>query len=117
MRHKKVGRLLNRTRSHLNSMLKNLSISLIKYERINTTLSKAKELRRFIEPIITKSKKDTVSNRRLVFSRTRSIETVKKLFNELGPRFYERNGGYIRILKSGYRKGDNAPLAYVELVY
>lgn len=116
MRHRKIGRFLNRTKSHVQAMLKNMLISLIQYERIKTTIAKAKELRRFVEPIITKSKVDTVSNRRLVFSRTRSIKIVKKLFNEIGPRFYERAGGYTRILKCGYRKGDNASLVYIELV-
>ncbi|VFP88657.1 50S ribosomal protein L17 [Buchnera aphidicola (Cinara piceae)] len=116
MRHRKTGRLLNRTRSHLQSMLKNMTCSLIKYEYIKTTLSKAKELRRFVEPIITLSKYDTIVNRRLVFSRICNIFTVKKLFHELGPYFYSRPGGYLRILKCGFRKGDNATIAYVELV-
>ncbi|VFP83798.1 50S ribosomal protein L17 [Buchnera aphidicola] len=116
MRHRKIGRLLNRKRSHLESMLKNMVCSLIKYEHIKTTLPKAKELRRFVEPIITISKYDTVANRRLVFSRIRDIFTVKKLFHELGPHFYSRPGGYLRILKYGFRKGDNAPIAYIELV-
>lgn len=116
MRHKKIGRFLNRTRSHLKSMFKNMICSLLIHESIKTTLQKAKELRRFIEPIITLSKIDTVSRRRLVFSKTRNHEVVKKLFNELGPYFLTRTGGYLRVLKSGFRKGDNAILAYVELV-
>lgn len=116
MRHKKIGRSLNRTRSHLKLMLKNMTCSLVKYEYIKTTLPKAKELRRFIEPIITRSKYDTICNRRLVFSMVRDIFTVKKLFHELGPHFYSRPGGYIRILKCGFRTGDNAVMAYVELV-
>ncbi|VFP79318.1 50S ribosomal protein L17 [Buchnera aphidicola] len=116
MRHRKTGRLLNRKRSHLKSMLKNMTCSLIKHEYIKTTLPKAKELRRFVEPIITLSKYDTIVNRRLVFSRIRNIFTVKKLFHELGPYFYSRPGGYLRILKCGFRKGDNATIAYIELV-
>lgn len=116
MRHKKKGRLLNRTRSHVKSMFKNMICSLIQYEYIKTTLPKAKELRCFIEPLITRSKYDTIANRRVVFSRIRDIFTVKKLFNELGPYFYSRPGGYLRILKCGFRKGDNATMAYVELV-
>lgn len=116
MRHRKSGRLLNRKRSHLQAMLKNMACSLIKYEYIRTTLPKAKELRRFIEPIITFSKFDSISNRRLIFSRTRDIEVVKKLFSDLGPHFFLRPGGYTRILKCGFRKGDNALLAYIELV-
>ncbi|ABJ90769.1 50S ribosomal protein L17 [Buchnera aphidicola] len=116
MRHRKIGRLLNRTRSHLKSMFKNMTCSLVKYEYLKTTLSKAKELRRFIEPIITIAKYDTIANRRIVFSRVRDIFTVKKLFHELGPHFYSRPGGYLRILKCGFRKGDNSIIAYVELV-
>ncbi|WP_075434091.1 50S ribosomal protein L17 [Buchnera aphidicola] len=116
MRHRKTGRLLNKTRSHLKAMFKNMICSLIKYEHITTTLPKAKELRRFFEPLITRSKYDTISNRRLVFSRVRDIYSVKKLFHELGPFFYSRPGGYLRILKCGFRKGDHAPLAFVELV-
>lgn len=116
MRHRKSGRLLNRKKSHLNAMLKNMACSLVKHEYIRTTLAKAKELRRFIEPIINFSKFDTVPNRRLIFSRIRDILTVKKLFHILGPHFSSRFGGYTRILKCGFRKGDNATLAYIELV-
>jgi|TARA_B100000700_G_scaffold267138_1_gene306746 large subunit ribosomal protein L17 len=97
-------------------MFKNMCISLVEHEVIKTTLPKAKELRRHIEPLITLAKQDTVANRRLAFSRTRSKEAVGKLFNELGPRYTSRPGGYLRILKCGYRAGDNAPMAFVELV-
>jgi large subunit ribosomal protein L17 len=97
-------------------MFKNMSVSLIEHEVIKTTLPKAKELRRVIEPLITLAKQDSVANRRLAFARTRSKEAVGKLFNELGPRYVERPGGYVRILKCGFRTGDNAPMAYVELV-
>ena len=116
MRHRKSGRHLNRTSSHRQAMFKNMSVSLVEHEVIKTTLPKAKELRRVIEPLITLAKQDSVANRRLAFARTRSKEAVGKLFNELGPRYAERPGGYIRILKCGYRTGDNAPMAYVELV-
>ncbi|AEH39891.1 50S ribosomal protein L17 [Buchnera aphidicola (Cinara tujafilina)] len=116
MRHRKSGRLLNRKKNHLNAMLKNMACSLIKYEYIQTTLPKAKELRRFVEPIINYSKNNTISNRRLIFSRIRDILIVKKLFNDLGPHFSLRSGGYTRILKCGFRKGDNATLAYIELI-
>ena len=116
MRHRKSGRQLNRTSSHRQAMFKNMSVSLIEHEVIKTTLPKAKELRRVIEPLITLAKQDSVANRRLAFSRTRSKEAVGKLFNELGPRYVERPGGYVRILKCGFRTGDNAPMAYVELV-
>ena len=116
MRHRKSGRHLNRNRSHVEAMFKNMSVSLVEHEVIKTTLPKAKELRRVIEPLITLAKQDSVANRRLAFARTRSKEAVGKLFNELGPRYAERPGGYIRILKCGYRTGDNAPMAYVELV-
>lgn len=116
MRHRKSGRHLNRTSSHRQAMFKNMSVSLVEHEVIKTTLPKAKELRRVIEPLITLSKQDSVANRRLAFSRTRSKEAVGKLFNELGPRYAERPGGYVRILKCGYRTGDNAPMAFVELV-
>ena len=116
MRHRKSGRHLNRTSSHRRAMFKNMSVSLVEHEVIKTTLPKAKELRRVIEPLITLAKQDSVANRRLAFARTRSKEAVGKLFNELGPRYAERPGGYIRILKCGYRTGDNAPMAYVELV-
>ena len=116
MRHRKSGRHLNRTSSHRHAMFKNMCISLVEHEVIKTTLPKAKELRRHIEPLITPAKQDSVANRRLAFSRTRSKEAVGKLFNELGPRYVNRPGGYVRVLKCGYRTGDNAPMAYIELV-
>ena len=116
MRHRKSGRHLNRTSSHRQAMFKNMAVSLIEHEIIKTTLPKAKELRRVAEPLITLAKEDSVANRRLAFSRTRSKEAVGKLFSELGPRYQERSGGYLRILKCGFRAGDNAPMAYVELV-
>lgn len=116
MRHRKSGRHLNRTSSHRQAMFKNMTVSLFEHELIKTTLPKAKELRRVAEPLITLAKEDSVANRRLAFSRTRSKEAVGKLFNELGPRYASRPGGYIRILKCGFRTGDNAPMAYVELV-
>ncbi|GAA5170729.1 MULTISPECIES: 50S ribosomal protein L17 [Halomonadaceae] len=116
MRHRKSGRHLNRTSSHRHAMFKNMCVSLVEHEVIKTTLPKAKELRRHIEPLITLSKQDSVANRRLAFSRTRSKDAVGKLFNELGPRYVNRPGGYVRILKCGYRTGDNAPMAYVELL-
>ena len=116
MRHRKSGRQLNRNSSHRQAMFKNMCVSLVEHEVIKTTLPKAKELRRVIEPLITLAKQDSVANRRLAFSRTRSKEAVGKLFNELGPRYAERPGGYVRILKCGYRTGDNAPMAFVELV-
>lgn len=116
MRHRKSGRQLNRNSSHRQAMFKNMSVSLIEHEMIKTTLPKAKELRRHIEPLITLAKQDSVANRRLAFSRTGSKEAVGKLFNELGPRYVERPGGYVRILKCGFRAGDNAPMAFVELV-
>lgn len=116
MRHRKSGRHLNRDSAHRKAMLKNLAISLFEHELIRTTLPKAKELRRVAEPLITLSKVDTVANRRLAFDRTRSKEAVGKLFTDLGPRYTERPGGYIRIIKCGNRPGDNAPMAYVELV-
>lgn len=116
MRHRKSGRHLNRTRSHLQAMFKNMSSSLVRHELIKTTVPKAKELRRVVEPLITLAKTDSVANRRLAFSRLRDRESVSKLFNELGPRYRERPGGYLRILKCGYRPGDRAPMAYVELV-
>ncbi len=116
MRHRKSGRHLNRTSSHRQAMFKNMAVSLIEHEIIKTTLPKAKELRRVAEPLITLAKEDSVANRRLAFSRTRSKDAVGKLFSELGPRYQERTGGYIRILKCGFRTGDNAPMAYVELV-
>jgi large subunit ribosomal protein L17 len=116
MRHRKSGRHLNRTSSHRQAMFKNMSCSLFEHELIKTTLPKAKELRRVAEPLITLAKEDSVANRRLAFARTRSKEAVGKLFNELGPRYANRPGGYIRIMKCGFRPGDNAPMAYVELV-
>jgi large subunit ribosomal protein L17 len=116
MRHRKSGRQLNRNSTHRSAMFRNMAGSLIEHEVIKTTLPKAKELRRVVEPLITLAKEDSVANRRLAFSRTRSKETVGKLFSELGPRFKERPGGYTRILKCGYRAGDAAPMAYIELV-
>ena len=116
MRHMKSGRKLNRTSSHREAMFKNMASSLIKHELIRTTLPKAKELRRIAEPLITLSKVDGVANRRLAFARLRDKQAVGKLFVELGPRYRERPGGYLRILKCGFRPGDNAPMAYVELV-
>jgi large subunit ribosomal protein L17 len=116
MRHMKSGRKLNRTSSHREAMFKNMAASLIKHELIRTTLPKAKELRRVAEPLITLAKIDGVANRRLAFARLRDKQAVGKLFVELGPRYRERPGGYLRILKCGFRPGDNAPMAYVELV-
>ena len=116
MRHRHSGRQLNRNSSHRKAMFRNMTASLIEHELIKTTLPKAKELRRVAEPLITLSKKDSVSNRRLAFDRLRSKMAVGKLFSEIGPRYEERPGGYIRILKCGYRTGDQAPMAYVELV-
>ncbi len=116
MRHRKSGRHLNRTRSHLRAMFKNMSTSLVRHELIKTTVPKAKELRRVVEPLITLAKVDSVANRRLAFARLRDRDSVTKLFNELGPRYKERPGGYLRILKCGPRSGDRAPMAYVELV-
>ena len=116
MRHMKSGRKLNRTSSHREAMFKNMASSLFKHELIRTTLPKAKELRRVAEPLITLAKTDGVANRRLAFARLRDKEAVGKLFVELGPRYRERKGGYLRILKCGSRVGDNAPMAYVELV-
>jgi large subunit ribosomal protein L17 len=116
MRHMKSGRKLNRTSSHREAMFKNMASSLIKHELIRTTLPKAKELRRIAEPLITLAKVDGVANRRLAFARLRDKQAVGKLFVELGPRYRERPGGYLRILKCGFRPGDNAPMAYVELV-
>ncbi len=116
MRHQKSGRRFNMPGAHRDSMLRNLAISLIEHELIKTTLPRAKELRRVAEPLITIAKEDSVAHRRLVFDRTRSKATVGKLFDELGPRYQTRPGGYTRILKCGYRHGDNAPMAYVELV-
>ena len=116
MRHRKSGRQLNRNSSHRQAMFRNMAVSLIEHEVIKTTLPKAKELRRVAEPLITLAKEDSVANRRLAFSRTRSKEAVGKLFSEIGPRYAERPGGYTRILKCGYRAGDAAPMAYIELV-
>ena len=116
MRHQKSGRKLNRTSSHREAMFKNMASSLFKHELIRTTLPKAKELRRVAEPLITLAKTDGVANRRLAFSRLRDKQAVGKLFVELGPRYLNRPGGYLRILKCGFRPGDNAPMAYVELV-
>ena len=116
MRHRKSGRQLNRNSSHRQAMFRNMAASLMDHEIIKTTLPKAKELRRVGEPLITLSKEDSVANRRLAFNRLRQRDTVTKLFNELGPRYKERPGGYLRILKCGYRAGDSAPMAYVELV-
>ncbi len=116
MRHRKSGRQLNRNSSHRNAMFRNMAVSLIKHELIKTTLPKAKELRRVAEPLITMSKSDSVAKRRLAFARLRDKAAVGKLFAELGPRYQERPGGYLRILKCGYRPGDQAPMAYVELV-
>lgn len=116
MRHRHGLRKLNRTSSHRLAMLKNMSNSLLRHELIKTTLPKAKELRRVVEPLITLAKKPTLANRRQAFSRLRDRQMVTKLFEELGPRYATRNGGYLRILKCGFRDGDNAPMAYVELV-
>ena len=116
MRHKYSGRKLNRTSSHRTAMFKNMMASLIEHEEIKTTVPKAKELRGFVERLITISKNDTVAKRRIVFSRIRSKEAVSKLFNDIGPRFKQRPGGYLRILKCGYRPGDKAPMAIVQLV-
>jgi large subunit ribosomal protein L17 len=116
MRHRKSGRQLNRNSSHRNAMFRNMAFSLIKHELIKTTVPKAKELRRVAEPLITMSKSDSVAKRRLAFARLRDKSAVGKLFAELGPRYQARPGGYLRILKCGYRQGDQAPMAYVELV-
>ena len=116
MRHRKSGRQLNRNSTHRQAMFRNMTNSLFRHELIKTTLPKAKELRRVAEPLITLSKNDSVSKRRLAFSRLRDDETVSKLFTVLGPRYKERAGGYLRILKCGYRPGDAAPMAYVELI-
>ena len=116
MRHRYSGRKLNKTGPHKRAMFRNMTASLVEHELIKTTLPKAKELRSFAEPLITLSKQDNVANRRLAFDRLRNKETVAKLFTDLGLRYQERPGGYIRILKCGYRTGDKAPMAYVELV-
>jgi len=116
MRHRQSNRKLNRTTSHRLAMFRNMSVSLLKHEIIKTTLPKAKELRRFVEPLITLGKEPTLANHRLAFDRLRDRDMVVKLFGELGPRYKTRPGGYLRILKYGFRKGDNAPMALVELV-
>ncbi len=116
MRHRNSGRQLNRNSSHRKAMFRNMAASLFDHEIIRTTVPKAKELRRVAEPLITLAKEDSVANRRLAFNRIRDKEMVGKLFNDLGPRYKERAGGYLRILKCGYRAGDKAPMAYVELV-
>lgn len=116
MRHRKSGRQLNRNSPHREAMFRNMAVSLFRHELIKTTVPKAKELRRVAEPLITMSKEDSVARRRLAFSRLRDAQAVGKLFAELGPRYKERPGGYLRILKCGYRVGDKAPMAYVELV-
>jgi large subunit ribosomal protein L17 len=116
MRHRKSGRKLNLTSSHRLALYRNLATSLVEHEIIKTTLPKAKEIRRYIEPLITLSKEDSVAGRRLAFARLRDRDAVSKLFGELGPRFKARPGGYTRILKCGFRAGDASPMAYVELV-
>lgn len=116
MRHRKSGRQLNRNSSHRKAMFRNMAVSLVTHEMIRTTLAKAKELRRVAEPLITLAKSDNVAKRRLAFSRLRDRASVTKLFNELGPRYKDRPGGYLRILKCGFRTGDKAPMALVELV-
>ncbi len=116
MRHRNSGRQLNRNSSHRKAMFKNMAVSLFDHEVIRTTVPKAKELRRVAEPLITLAKEDSVANRRVAFSRLRDDAAVGKLFADLGPRYKERPGGYMRILKCGYRPGDKAPMAYVELV-
>ncbi len=116
MRHRNSGRSFSRTSSHRKAMFSNMCCSLIEHELIKTTLPKAKDLRRYIEPLITKSKKDSVAQRRYAFDILRSKVAVGKLFKDLGPRFSERPGGYIRIIKCGYREGDNAPMAIVEFL-
>ena len=116
MRHQKIGRTLGRKSSHRKAMYRNMAASLIQHETIRTTLPKAKELRRVVEPLITMAKQDGVSRRRLAFSRLRDKASVGKLFNELGPRYKDRPGGYLRILKIGFRAGDSAPMAVVQLL-
>ncbi len=116
MRHRKSGRQLNRNSSHRKAMYRNMASSLFEHELIKTTLPKAKELRRVAEPLITMAKDDSVAKRRVAFARLRDQAAVAKLFSELGPRYKERSGGYLRILKCGYRPGDKAPMAFVELV-
>ncbi len=116
MRHRKTGRQLNRNSSHRKAMFSNMVTSLFKHELIKTTLPKAKELRGFAEPLITLSKDDSVAKRRIAFAKLRDRDVVTKLFNELGPRYQDRPGGYLRIIKCGFRAGDSAPMAYVELL-
>ena len=116
MRHKKSGRQLNRNSTHRKSLMKNLTLSLFKYEQIETSLAKAKELRRTAEPLITLAKKDNLMRRRMAYSKIRDKQVVKKLFEDLGPRFKERNGGYLRILKNGFKSGDASHKAFVKLV-
>ena len=116
MRHRQSGRQLNRNSSHRKAMFRNMASSLFEHEVIKTTVPKAKELRRVVEPLLTRAKDDSVANRRIVFDRIRNRDMVSKLFNELGPRYQSRPGGYLRILKCGFRTGDNAPMAIVELV-
>lgn len=116
MRHRKSGRHLNRTSSHRTMMMRNMAASLFRHEQIKTTVAKAKELRRFAEPLITLAKTPTLANRRNAYAKLRDREMVQKLFNQLAPRYMERPGGYIKILKCGYRAGDAAPMAYVQLV-
>ncbi|MFZ1342213.1 50S ribosomal protein L17 [Thiothrix eikelboomii] len=116
MRHRKTGRQLSRNSSHRKALLQSLTNSLLRHEAIKTTLPKAKELRRVAEPLITRSKEDSVHNRRIAFARLRDEAVVAKLFTELGPRYQQRPGGYLRIIKCGFRAGDNAPMAYVSLV-
>src|SRR5690606_30656968 len=116
MRHRNTGRQLSRNSSHRAAMLRNLAVSILRHEAVKTTLPKAKEVRRVIEPLITLAKEDSVAKRRLAFDRLRDREIVTKLFNELGPHYKERPGGYLRILKAGFRAGDNAPMAYIQLV-
>jgi len=116
MRHRKTGRKLNRNSPQRNSLKKNLAISIIEHESVRTTLAKAKEIRRFLEPLVTLAKENTVANQRLAYSKLRSKEAVAKLFNELGPRYKERPGGYLRVIKSGLRNGDKAPSAQIQFV-
>lgn len=116
MRHRKSGRKFNRTSAHRKAMFRNMTASLVEHELIKTTVPKAKELRKVAEPLITLAKNDSVANRRLAFTRLRNRDAVTKLFAEIGPRYKDRPGGYLRILKCGMRAGDNAPMAYVELV-
>ena len=116
MRHRNIGRQLSRNSSHRSAMLQNLAVSILRHEAVKTTLPKAKEVRRVVEPLITLAKEDSVAKRRLAFDRLRDRDIVTKLFNELGPHYKERQGGYLRILKAGFRAGDNAPMAYIQLV-